>query len=1053
MVDAVNSIASNPSAITLQSSTTDSLSSSSDVDYYKVPATEIPSASLLTVDFTGLSSSTTNDEYKISIVSADDTELATDTQGVSATLTYQVSASTPYYIKVEEGDTANTSSYSIVASITSTSEVEGTNGNDSQVRANHLLENVSFTGSLKDKTTGLVDADDIDVYAFTTNEAGSDVLVSVTAGATSASTFYSIKLTDHNGQTIKDSNQTSQDSTVAGNAAGSLAFTVTESSGGTPQGTYFLHVWANDADTFATSEETGLNYTIALAGTSVAESTAGTHDYNTAPVVTVGGVSSGASQKDSSEALSVNIGSYVSLSDVVSVSDADGSSTTNGTMSSYVVGLYDTSTPVTYSGTESTYDGYISYGDTPSYVVGYATQGAGFLNALTAAEFATAKYYAGTSANTQKLYVYAIDSSGSSSLSGTSMAAPLDTSGIVTVDVATTDASVSVVSAGVTDLKEGNTSSTYTDTLTISVDGDTQPGSGTGSVVVVLDPGDDLDLSGVTASNAVTLNADNSYTAQVTVTAKSDAITELVEAVSLSFTTNSTDSAFDNLAINSQSYIITEQVASFSVGTVTYSDSNTSVLEGDATRIGSYTVTASDIPVNSTLTVNVAGGGVTVTSDSVLSFIYSSGNDVSNTVTFVAEDDSSEEDSPHAGTLSHTVVDGDGNLVSSYTGAIGDASASITDNDDETAPSATVSATTISSAGNAVVQSSETGTAYLVNSSVTVSTLEDITGAADDLWNTATVAEASTNTNLAATGLADGTYKAYTVDAAGNFSTASSSSVVIDSTAPTMNTLVVSVDDIIDSSDDLSTVAFSGTTSDVDNGEMVSVTIADITQQVAVSSDAYSGTVDLSGLTLSNSLSARGGIVDGNGDSTLQVSNVVTVAFYDALVVESSSGNSADALDGLSLNLWKDGADTGTAMTVSEGEISIGELITFDAIKLPVSDSYTNSGGGDSINITDAISILRDIVGITDLTGAASQAADVNNDSSINITDAIGVLRHIVGITTIDTFDLVDSDGALVSSLAPLNSGDAPVYTLVMNGDVDASGSFSTDYITAIDIV
>ena len=180
-------------------------------------------------------------------------------------------------------------------------------------------------------------------------------------------------------------------------------------------------------------------------------------------------------------------------------------------------------------------------------------------------------------------------------------------------------------------------------------------------------------------------------------------------------------------------------------------------MEGDATRIGSYTVTASDIPVNSTLTVNVAGGGVTVTSDSVLSFIYSSGNDVSNTVTFVAEDDSSEEDSPHAGTLSHTVVDGDGNLVSSYTGAIGDASASITDNDDETAPSATVSATTISSAGNAVVQSSETGTAYLVNSSVTVSTLADITGAEDDLWNTATVAEASTNTNLATTGLADGT--------------------------------------------------------------------------------------------------------------------------------------------------------------------------------------------------------------------------------------------------------------------------------------------------------
>ncbi len=1049
MVDAVNSIASNPSAITLQSATTDNLSSTSDIDYFKVQATDITSASLLTVDFTGLSSSTNNNEFKISIVDADDTELATTTSGVSTSLSYQVSASTPYYIKVESGGAANTSDYSVSASITSTSEVEGTNGNDSQVRANHLLENVSFSGGLLDKTTGEVDADDIDVYAFTTNEAGSDVLVTVTAGATSASTFYTIKLTDHNGQTIKDSGQTSQDTTVAGNAAGSLAFTVTESSGSTPQDTYFLTVQANDTTSFAASDETGKSYSIALAGTSKASSTAGTHDYNTAPVVTMGGVASGASQKDSSETLSVNIGSYVSLSDIVSVTDADGSSTTNGTISTYVVGLYDTSTPVTYSGSETTYDGYISYGDTPDYAVGYATQGAGFLNALTAAEFASAKYYAGTSTNTQKLYVYAIDSSGSSSLSGTTMAVPLDTSGIVTMDIATTDASVSVASAGVTDLKEGNTSNTYTDTLTISVAGATQPDSGSGSVVVVLDPGDDLSLDGegLSANNAVTLDADNDYIAEVTVTAKSDAITELVETASLSFTTISADTAFNNLSIDDLSYIITEQVASFSVGTVTYSDSNTSVLEGDATRIGSYDITASDIPENGTLTVNVVGTGVTVTSGE-LSFVYNSGNDVSNTVTFIAEDDASEESSPHTGTLTHTVVDDEGNLVSSYTGAIDDATASITDNDDETAPIATVSASTISSGGSAVVQSNEAGTAYLVSSTITVSTLTDITGAADSLWNTASITEASTNTNIAATDLVDGTYKAYAVDAAGNLSTASSNSVVIDNTAPTMNTLVVSVDDVIDSSDNLAAVTFSGTTTDVADGEMVSVTIADITQQVAVSSDAYSGTVDLSSLTLSNSLSVRGGIVDDNNEATLQVSSTVTVSFYDALVVESSTDSSAEALNGLSLNLWKEDADTGTTMAVSEGEISISELVTFDAIKLSKSDAYT-----DSINILDAIAILKDIVGLADLTGTDAQAADVNNDGTVNIMDAIDVLKHIVGISSLDTFDLVDSNGAMVSSLSPLSSGDAPVYSLIMNGDADASGSFSTDYITTIDIV
>ncbi|MGY8863893.1 MAG: hypothetical protein ACKVJ2_14850, partial [Pseudomonadales bacterium] len=150
------------------------------------------------------------------------------------------------------------------------------------------------------------------------------------------------------------------------------------------------------------------------------------------------------------------------------------------------------------------------------------------------ADFATAKYYAGTSANTQTLYVAAVDSSGSNSLTSTTMANPLDTSGFVTMAVASTDASVSVVSAGTTALKEGNSTATYTDTLTISVAGSSQPSSG--SVVVVLDPGDDLSIAGsaLTASNAVTLNDANGYSTTVTVIAKNDAITELTHTGSLS---------------------------------------------------------------------------------------------------------------------------------------------------------------------------------------------------------------------------------------------------------------------------------------------------------------------------------------------------------------------------------------------------------------------------------------------------------------------------------------------------------------------------------------
>jgi hypothetical protein len=117
------------------------------------------------------------------------------------------------------------------------------------------------------------------------------------------------------------------------------------------------------------------------------------------------------------------------------------------------------------------------------------------------------------------------------------------------------------------------------------------------------------------------------------------------------------------------------------------------------------------------------------------------------------------------------------------------------DSTDNTAPTASVTADTITSSGNAVVQSTETGTAYLVKNTVSVSNnFTSITGAADSQWNSVAISLANTDTNLPATGLADGTYKVYAVDAAGNLSSASSNSVTVattvtDTTAPTVSSI------------------------------------------------------------------------------------------------------------------------------------------------------------------------------------------------------------------------------------------------------------------------
>jgi uncharacterized protein (TIGR02145 family) len=98
---------------------------------------------------------------------------------------------------------------------------------------------------------------------------------------------------------------------------------------------------------------------------------------------------------------------------------------------------------------------------------------------------------------------------------------------------------------------------------------------------------------------------------------------------------------------------------------------------------------------------------------------------------------------------------------------------------DTTVPTASVTAVTITSSDNATVRSTETGTAYLVNTAITVSNLASITGAYDNQTNEVDISLANTDTPLPATGLETGTYKVYAVDAENNLSSASLDNVTI----------------------------------------------------------------------------------------------------------------------------------------------------------------------------------------------------------------------------------------------------------------------------------
>jgi hypothetical protein len=89
------------------------------------------------------------------------------------------------------------------------------------------------------------------------------------------------------------------------------------------------------------------------------------------------------------------------------------------------------------------------------------------------------------------------------------------------------------------------------------------------------------------------------------------------------------------------------------------------------------------------------------------------------------------------------------------------------------------------------ISSTEVGTAYLVNQSVTVTNLASITGAASANRNSVSVSAASTNTTLTLSSLNDGIYNLYAIDSGNNLSTVVLATIRVDNTLPTASSIVV----------------------------------------------------------------------------------------------------------------------------------------------------------------------------------------------------------------------------------------------------------------------
>ena len=208
----------------------------------------------------------------------------------------------------------------------------------------------------------------------------------------------------------------------------------------------------------------------------------------------------------------------------------------------------------------------------------------------------------------------------------------------------------------------------------------------------------------------------------------------------------------------------------------------------------------------------------------------------------------------------------------------------------------------------------------------------------------------STTVDLAS--LSDGTYP-ITIDVAdisGN-KAHFTGDFIKDTEAPTIDSVVVSADDVINSSDTLSAVAVSVSTTGVEDGQKVSLNISGVMLEVAITSNGFDGVVDLSELGDGTEIVVSGDVYDvaGNAASTFTKANFVikdTVApSIDSVTISTDDViNSSDTLSAVAVSVVTTGVEDGQVVSLDIGGVPAEVSITSNGFD----GTVDLSGLGDS---------------------------------------------------------------------------------------------------------
>ena len=164
-------------------------------------------------------------------------------------------------------------------------------------------------------------------------------------------------------------------------------------------------------------------------------------------------------------------------------------------------------------------------------------------------------------------------------------------------------------------------------------------------------------------------------------------------------------------------------------------------------------------------------------------------------------------------------------------------------------------------------------------------------------------------------------------------------------------------------------------------------------------------------------------------DLTLSPGDIVqaiTIGYEDSAGARTLFANQ-------SLVFVSSGSDNTTVSMTGGTLATLSQDLSFTHVEFS-SQSYDHG-----IAISDVVLQLRDIVGLSTLSGTQKTAADIDGNGTVAISDVVSTLRHIVGLDTIEQCALVDTSDQLVTNLTNSTIAD---LTLIQLGDVDLSSTF-----------